>query len=212
MPVHCDTCGFDFPSRGLRIGGNVTINIGRYTENCPRCNGRASVRDGRYDFVGGAVASVGPYEPDALIRFRALMEAAHAGGATADAVVAEAETLSPEFGKLVATVQALGGLPLLVALVAVWLQLSAMQSDNADQDAVLAELRESNAHQEEIIASLRELIETQGTAEPPPYSPQRQGTNHTRPIAASGPDRAARRRAWKQAKTASGGDSIKFQG
>lgn len=177
--------------------------------DCPACGLMTPIEDGTYEIANSTFRSFRALDVPDLLRFQAIL--AEAKGKPPVEVAEAAKDIDPAFGKVVQVLQALGGLPLLIALIGLYIQYAAYKDDNADQDAVLSELKASNANQELLIEGMRELIEAQSTPAPQPYSGQRPSTNRTPPSGVSGSDRAAKRRAWKQAKKASKDNSIKFR-
>lgn len=212
VPVHCPACGLRFSSRMFSFTDPSNVTLSGNRESCPQCGEMADIQDGTYDFVGNAISSFRALDGLAIRRFQDVLKAAESDHAGKAKVISEAAALDPTFGKFVATLQALGGLPLLLAFIALWIQWMAYTEDTRDQEAVLGELRASNTHQEQLIEGMRELIEAQQKPASQPLLQPKPRTTHIQPSDVSGQDRAAKRRAWKLERKTSKDRSIKFQG
>lgn len=191
------------------IGGSGTFFMAGNRTNCPSCGRFTSVPDGEYQLTDSVLTSFRVLTEANALRFQAVLAGADESATSKQMVVAEAKALDPVFGKAVALLYAIGGIPLLATLIGVYLQWSAMQDDNTYQDAVLSELRASNSRQEQLLQEMRRIMSATDTSAPPPYSQQRPVTSHNQPTEAEGLNRASRRRALKAEVKSSKSKTIK---
>lgn len=169
----CQRCGLMFQSAFFSGVGTETTIIG-CSESCPRCGGPASVetviggQPTGWDLLrdaGQAFRSADLYE---LQRFQAVAQAAAAGALQAAEAQRQAAEVNLTFARLIALAFQWGIPSLLVALVALWIQIKSAQSDERDHEEMMRELRGQTQQNEQL---LQEWNRLQGPDAPPPPLP-----------------------------------------
>jgi hypothetical protein len=167
------------------------------TETCPFCGGTAELLDGDYDFFGNAIRTFRAANPDQLLRFQAVAQAAAHGTLAVDAAEKQAAEIGEGFARLIVLAIQWGIPSLLVALVALWLQWQSAHSDDASHAEVMQELKRQTAANEQLVAELRILNAKQGMQPPPVYSTPKRNATRTETTLAGKANRHERRKANK---------------
>lgn len=208
IPVHCDSCGRSWISNAVSFAGRQhTLDIG---VGCA-CGGVARTARGIYDFQEHGVSRFQASNPAELARFQTIAEALAAGAITPKQAAEEAAQLNTRYAAWLKLFQDFGGLPLLIALIALWLQVADSRSDEEASAAILAELTQGRAVSEqqleatrEVLAELKTAREEAARSETRSNAPRARSRTPSRPTAGTASNRHERRRAAKLAKKPSG--------
>jgi len=163
--VQCEHCGYSGPHPAFASTGTVTFK--NVIAPCPRCRQPTQLTDGTYSFMGGALESFRLANLEQLERFRFVAEAAAAGELSPDEAQKQAAEVHAAFGRLIAFAREWGVLPLLVAVVSLYIAWAATQSSDRSEAAMIEGLKTANATNELVLKQLQQV-----TAEMSP-SPQR---------------------------------------
>lgn len=165
VPMRCKACGLNFTARYINFSGTTNAGVSNYSEDCPRCGGDAVSQNGRYDFVGSAIAAFRApgVTRQKVERFAEVARAAQAGAikrTDADAQIAE---LSRALASLWKFINDNGsGISVLLAVIAIWLTITAGWDDDIAADKQLKEtqtqtamMRSSEQVQQKILEELQ---------------------------------------------------------
>lgn len=212
LTAQCTRCHLRFASRAIGISGDVTgLTIKNMSETCPRCGGRAHVRDGVYDFTASVITSFRSLDRNGLITLRDLAQQVQKGRVQPEIAQMQARSAGPAADDVFRTAMAWGVPSLLVALITLWLQISGDAADADRADRMEALFREQLATQTQMVEALNRINGLPATPAPPTHSPQTPPSSQSKTSGCEGSDRASRRRAWKEAKKTSGAPPSKFR-
>lgn len=183
IPVHCKACGYRGVARSIHIENSTGLSI-QGGEDCPKCGGMAKFQSGTYDFVGVVMTAFRQVSRENIENFRDIAQAVKAGNATK----AEAEKQIQELGLSLARVwdwtnSNSGGLAVLIAILTLYLQISAGWSADHTAEKLQASVEKQTQVEQMMLAELQKHPEAAAAqaARPipslklqPPYLPHRQ--------------------------------------
>lgn len=155
VPAVCNTCGTVFP--GVSIGGDGGARIsfeGCQAGPCPRCGGMGAIRDGTYEIVANALRSIvnAAQGPDDLRRLSSMLQSAQREHAHASVLADQVEANSPELNVFAEWIrqylvpknsgEVFGLLSLLVACIALTLQIQSMSPNQQFDDKAVSAIVE----------------------------------------------------------------------
>ena len=188
MLLTCTQCGVRFESP--IITGTASLRLQDVRTNCP--NGHVfTIPDGDYDMVDSVVTAFRGATAAQIAELKAVAELARAERISPAEAINQAANISAPFAGLMGRLQAVGGLPLLIAMIALLLQIMSANSDDAADAAQLAELKAIAGSNAEIAAI---LSETAGSPEPPRRAAPTTPSTHTKTSAPHDANRHERRR------------------
>lgn len=189
------------PQCGVRSDSPIFVGTGRLSltgvqTNCP--NGHIfTIPDGEYDMVQSVITAFRGATAAQIADLKTVAENASKRRISEDDAIDQAGSIRGQFAGLIALMQRLGGLPLLIALIALMLQIMTANSDDAADAAQLDELKTIARSNAEIAALLNE---TAGSPVRPRHEAQMKPSSHTKTNAQREANRRERRRMKGEAR------------
>lgn len=197
MFVNCPVHGIQL-AQGLVGGpGAASVTFKSSATNCPVCGWIVPIVDGTYEVIGGAVQAFTASTRETVAQFRDIIESVQKGSITRSEADTQVEQLSSALGKIwqVANQNA-GALSLLLAIIAIYLTISAGWSADETAAKLQASVEKQTQVEQQILS---ELQKQNALGSAPGKSPQptrqMQGLPPQQMTVAAKPNRHERRKA-----------------
>lgn len=158
VPIRCRRCGYKGIATGITFINSRDITIGKASETCPMCGGRADYQSGTYDFVGDAIAA---FRAPGVTRasaeeFANVVSSAAKGELTTEQALQQAESINAIFSAFFRKALA-NGVPIdrLVNVISLILAAWAFYSSEVGGEATLGELRTQTEVQRTILQEMK---------------------------------------------------------
>lgn len=192
------------PVHGIRLvqglfggPGAASLTFANSSTNCPVCGRIVPIVDGTYEVVGGAVQAFTASTRETVAQFRDIIESVQKGSITKSEADTQVEQLSSAISKIWQMAnQNAGALSVLLAIITIYLTISAGWSADEAAAKLQAGVEEQTQVEQQILAELQKQnapAPTLETARQP--TQQMQGLSPQRTTVAAKPNRHERRKA-----------------
>jgi hypothetical protein len=158
IPVRCLRCGHVALSRRIAIRDSRNVTLDQIWESCERCGGLAEVQSGTYDFVGSMMTAFRELSRNDIVAFRDIAESVRSGRASSAAASAQIATLdSTLVGVWRWTNENSGALSVLLAVLAIYLSITAGWSSDETAEKLRASVERQTQVEQMMLSELKKL-------------------------------------------------------